>query len=195
MWVGRIAHRMPWRRTSLRRGSDRIQAWLTLAVVVVTLAGTPWVAWRVASATYRAEVRASAWEQRHHRPVAAVLVRDAPSRSYDGDAASASQQSVLVPARWTAPDGTVRARKVSVAGGTRAGSTVTVWVDEHGELVLPPRRRNPAADATIAAMLAAVALAGLSGGIRRTVVWRLDRRRLRSWEAEWLIVGPRWSRR
>lgn len=195
MWGRRIARRMPWSRVSLRRGSDQVQAWLTLAMVVVTLLVAPWVAWWTASATYLAETRANEWESRHHHPVTAILVQDAPRRSDDGGQAPPAPAGVSVPARWTGPDGTVSSGLVSAAAGAQAGSVVTVWVDQRGIPVATPRRRNPAVDASVTASLAAAALSAVLYGVRRIVVWRLDRRRLRAWEREWLIVGPRWSRR
>jgi hypothetical protein len=35
MWSRRIVSTMPWRRSPLRRGSDKIEVWLTLAVIMV----------------------------------------------------------------------------------------------------------------------------------------------------------------
>jgi hypothetical protein len=186
---------MPWRRTPLRRGHDVVQAWFTLVVVMAMLLVAPWVAWWAASTTYLAEMRASAWERQHRHAVPAVLERDAVERSADGGAAAPGARTVPVPARWTGPDGAVRWGTVSVAAGARAGSTVTVWVDRRGTVAAPPRQRNPVMDASVAAMLAVAALTAFLGGVRHIVVRCLDRCRMRSWEAEWLIVGPRWSRR
>jgi hypothetical protein len=129
--------------------------------------------------------------------VAAVLVRDATavSRPPAGGEALPGPEHVPVPARWTGPDGTVRAGTVPVAVGAEAGSTLTVWVDDHGALASPPRRRHPTLDASVAATVAVTAVITVLGGVRRVVVLHLDRCRLRSWEAEWQIVGPQWSRR
>ncbi|RSM69571.1 hypothetical protein DMB66_11305 [Actinoplanes sp. ATCC 53533] len=194
MWERRIVRRMPWRRAPLRRGSDKIQAWLTLVVIMAVLPAAPWVAWWTASTTYGAEVRASEWEVAHRRAVAAVLVRDAAADPPAGEALPGPEH-VPAPVRWTDSDGTVRSAAVPVAVGTRAGSPVTVWVDEHGALTSPPRRRNPTLDASVAATFAVTAVIAFLVGVRRVVVWRLDRRRMRSWETEWQIIGPRWSRR
>lgn len=194
MWERRIVRRMPWRRAQLRRGSDKLQAWLTLVVIMAVLLAAPWAAWWSASTTYGAEVRASEWEAAHRRAVAAVLVQDAAAPPAAGEALPGPEH-VPAPVRWTGSDGTVRSAAVPVAVGTRAGSAVTVWVDERGALTSPPRRRNPTLDASVAATFAVTAVIVFLGGARRLVVWRLDRRRLRSWEAEWQIIGPRWSRR
>jgi hypothetical protein len=195
MFRRRITRRMPWSRVPLRRRSDQIQAWLNLAVVMAMLVIAPWAGWRAASTAYLSEARANEWERQHHRPVVATLSQDAPVRSAAGGEAVPASETVSVPATWTGPDGLAHTSTVSVVGGTRAGSTVTVWVDDRGTLVPPPRRRNAGVDALVAGLLTVIALAAFLAGVRRIAVWRLDRRRLRSWEAEWQIVGPGWSRR
>ncbi|MCA2211458.1 Rv1733c family protein [Jidongwangia harbinensis] len=191
----RIASRMPWNRNPLRRGSDTVQAWLTLVVVLATLIVAPWLAGHVAHTTYRSGMRAMAWEEQHHRPVTAVLLEDAPDLVPGGAEAPPGPDTVSVPARWTGADGTVRTGSVPAAGGTPAGDAVTVWVDDRGTVVRPPVRRSPTLDAWVAATMAALTLVAALVVTRRILVWRLDRRRLRSWETEWLVVGPRWSRR
>ncbi|MFI7600359.1 hypothetical protein [Actinoplanes sp. NPDC049681] len=190
MWGRRFAHRMPWARMSLRRGSDRAQGWLTLVLIVTMVLVAPYVAWWAGRSTYRAGERASAWERQHHVAVQAVLLEDA-SRPGGGD----DVVTVRVRVRWTGPDDALHTATVSAPEGLRAGSTVPIWVDDDGTVVPRPGRRSPAVDAAVAGLLAVGGMAAGLGGVRRIVVWRLDRRRLRSWESEWLIVGPRWSRR
>lgn len=190
MWGRPIGRRMPWARMPLRRGSDRVQAWLTFVLVVTMVLVAPWVIWWAGRTTYRGSERASAWERQHHVPVQAVLLDDASRQGDGGDAVT-----VRVKARWTAPDGALRTATISAPEGLRAGSSLPIWVDDHGTVVPRPGRRSPTVDAAVVALLAAGGLATSLSGVRRIVVWRLDRRRLRSWEAEWLIVGPRWSRR
>ena len=195
MWWRRAANLMPWRRTPLRRRSDRVQAWCTLASVLGTLLIAPIVAFWTAGVVFDAEDRASAWERQHHRAVPAVLTADAPVGYREAADASTVPLTVAAPAQWTGPDGIAREAPISVPAGSRAGSTVTVWIDDRGVVVAPPRESNAPMDALVAAMLSMVVVTGVAIGLRRIVVWRLDRRRLRSWEAEWLIVGPGWSRR
>jgi hypothetical protein len=69
------------------------------------------------------------------------------------------------------------------------------WVDDGGSQSAPPAQRSPRADATAAAVLAWCVLTGGFVGVRQTFRSMLNRRRLRSWQAEWLAVEPRWSRR
>ncbi|GGQ48802.1 Rv1733c family protein [Couchioplanes azureus] len=184
--------RMPWARVPLRRGTDRVQAWLTLVLVTTTLLAAPGAAWWAASTTYRGVAQAVAWDRQHRVPVVAVLVEDAAGP--DGGAGPGAG-TVPVRARWTGPDGAARSGMISAPAGTRAGSPVPIWLDDHGRTVPKPARRSPVADAMLAAVLAGGAVVAGLGGVRRIVVWRLDRRRLRSWEAQWQVVGPQWSRR
>ncbi|MEV4641451.1 hypothetical protein AB0J80_29315 [Actinoplanes sp. NPDC049548] len=194
MWGKRIRRRMPWVRMPLRRGTDRVQAWLTFVLVVAMVFAGPLAAWWTARTTYRGAERAGEWERRHHVAVVAVLLEDAVRQGGASDAMPVSS-TVRVQGRWTGPDGVERSGAISATEGLRAGSTMPIWVDDHGTVVPPPGRRSATLDAVMAALLALGGLATCLGGVRRIVVWRLDRRRLRSWEAEWLIVGPRWTRR
>ncbi|OJF09739.1 hypothetical protein BG844_35930 [Couchioplanes caeruleus subsp. caeruleus] len=183
---------MPWARVPLRRGTDRVQAWLTLVLVMTMLFAAPWTAWWAARTTYRDVERAVAWERQHRLPATATLVEDASVQDGHGWSATGT---VPVRSRWTGPDGTIGSGEVSAPAGARAGSTVPIWLDDHGQVVPQPAPRSAVADATLAAVLAGGAVVTGLGGVRRIVIWRLDRRRLRSWEAEWLVVGPQWTRR
>jgi hypothetical protein len=196
MWIRRIARRMPWSRNPLRRRPDRVQAWLTSVVIMVTLIAVPWLAWCATRTIYRSEARADAWERQHHHPVVAVLLQDAPAPEVSvAGGALPVLETASAAARWTTPDGAPRSGAVSVPGGTQAGSAVTVWVDDDGAMVPGPQRRSRTVDASVTALVTVASLTAVMGGIRRIVIWRLDRRRLLCWEAEWLVVGPRWSRR
>ena len=70
-----------------------------------------------------------------------------------------------------------------------------IWVDQHGAPTGPPMLRNPVLDALVAALLTVVGLGTALYATRRFLCWRLDRRRLRAWEQEWLMVEPGWTRR
>ena len=124
----------------------------------------------------------------------AVLVQDAPTPAGAGDDRAPSEARQTA-ARWTGPDGIVRTGTIDADPGLRRGSAVPIWVDDRGAVAPPPGRRCAGSDAAAAAFIVVVALAAGLAGIHRIVVWWLDRRRLRAWQAEWLVVGPRWSHR
>jgi len=77
-----------------------------------------------------------------------------------------------------------------------AGSTVLVWTDRVGQPADPPWRHGQVAGRValaegLAVLVLAVALIVVAGLAR----WALYRRRLASWDADWLATGPRWSPR
>jgi hypothetical protein len=188
MGARRIVRRMGWVRNPLRRTSDRIESWLTFVVVMAILLIAPWTGWWAARSVYQDDLRTIAWQRQHRFAVTAVLVEDAV-------AADGTRSAPRTPARWTGPDGAGHTGMIFAEAGVRRGSAVPLWVDEHGIAVAPPERTNAPTDAVMAALLAAGGVVTGLAGLRRIVVWRLNRRRLRAWQEEWLVVGPRWSHR
>ena len=186
--------RSVWRRNPLRRTSDRIQAAVTFVLVMAMLSISPWAAWSVARATFRHDVQTTAWERQHRFAVTAVLVQDAPAWAGAGDDGTPPEKAQTA-ARWTGPEGAVHTGTVHADPGMRRGDTVPIWVDDHGAVAPEPGRRNATSDAVAAAFLVLLGLAAGLAGLHRIVVSWLDRRRLRAWQAEWLVVGPRWSHR
>jgi len=85
---------------------------------------------------------------------------------------------------------------VVVLSAAGAGSTVTVWTNQAGQLTDPPlqhtqivsRAEQAAAAAVASLVLTLIVLGWLS---RRF----LDRRRLAAWDADWLANGPSWTPR
>jgi hypothetical protein len=195
MWTKRIARRIARTRNPLRRTSDRIEAWMTFVVVMTILVTAPCAGWWAARETYRDDLRTNAWELQHTVQVAAVLLKDPTSTRGELSEGVPPPSTVLTPARWTGPDGVIRIGMVLVDVGKRGGSTVLVWVNDQGVVTGPPAYRSPATDAVMVAILVMSGIAAALAGIRRIVIWRLNRRRLRSWQAEWLVVGPGWSHR
>jgi hypothetical protein len=195
MWARRTARRMGWTRNPLRRTSDRLEAWLTFLLIMILLLIAPWAGWWAGRERYRDDIRANDWERQHRFAVTAELLEDGSRSVGRAPDDVPAPRSVLTPARWTGPDGAVHAGRIFAGPVRKAGSTVQIWVDEHGKPATRPMHRNPILDAMVAALLLVAGLvAGLSG-LRRIAISRLDRRRLRAWQAEWLIVGPRWSHR
>jgi hypothetical protein len=187
---------MAWSRNPLRRASDRIEAGVTYLLIMAMLSISPWASWSAAQATYRHDVRLTAWERQHRFPVTAVLMQDAPEPVGATDAGMPPPVAPQTAARWTGPDGVIHNGTIDVDAGMRRGSTVPIWVDDDGAVAMAPGRRSATGDAVAVAVAVVLGLAVGLGGIHRiVVVWWLDRRRLRSWQAEWLVVGPRWSHR
>ena len=131
------------------------------------LAGSPFVAyaagrWADAALARKARLQRSALFQ-----VPATLLREAPLRT--GSGARPVRPAL---AQWRAPDGQLRTGPVCAPSGAAAGSTVTVWVSQAGELTDPPMRQPEIANRTelaegLAAAGFAVALTAI-GGLART---------------------------
>lgn len=167
----------------LRRSSDRAEAGIVAGLAVAFLLGAPLIAlavWQLAFATAFTTTDA---EHAGWHPVPARLLGAAPP-SYG--------YAVAVPARWQAPDGTVRTGRVPARPGTRSGATVTVWAGRSGRLARTPM--SPFQAALQASVTAAMAVPCWAMFLLCTgVVGRrlLDARRLAAWDADWQAMDPR----
>ena len=78
--------------------------------------------------------------------------------------------------------------------GTPAGTTVTIWVTETGQLTDPPLQSSQIAGQTyLAGTFGVISLATILIIIGMLACRELDKRRMAAWEADWLATGPRWT--
>jgi hypothetical protein len=188
-WM-RLTRRLRRDRNPLRRRSDLIEGWLLPAVIAAFLAASPLVA-GAAGLWVRADNAAAKHAQLSWHRVPAVLLEAAPGPAMSDN--GANTWVVRTSARWTA-DGRPRIASVPAPAGTRAGSTVPVWLDRAGNVRMPPLTAAQASDRVVVATLIALAgLAVLLAGMALLARRVLDRRRLAGWETAWLSVGPHWS--
>jgi hypothetical protein len=187
----RLRRRLGLDHNPLRRRSDLIAGWLLPATLALLLLAGPIVA--IFAGQWAEGNNAAAWraQQSWHR-VPAVLLASAPGPMFpDG---GSNSWTVWTSARWTA-DGRAHTGKVPAASGSRAGTTVTAWLDRAGN----PRLALTSAAATdrviTASAIAVGALALLLATMAMIAHRVLSRRRLASWEAAWTAVGPEWSGR
>jgi hypothetical protein len=188
VWM-RIRRRLCLDGNSLCRRSDRVAAWLPIAAIVAFLALSPLVV-VATSAWIHADNTAAQHSPTH--PVTAVTRQSASGPEFSDNGANTWLD--WVPSRWIA-GGREQVRNVPVAASTPAGSKVTVYLNRAGQVVLPPMTAGRARDRVLVADTAAVAeLAVLIAMLAFVIRWIMDRRRLASWQTEWVTVGPRWSR-
>ncbi len=184
----RLRRRLGLDGNPLRRRSDLMAAWVPLAAVVAFLALSP-LAFGLAGAWMRADNAAARQTQLH--TVTAVTQQSAPGPEFSDQGANTWLERV--PASWTS-DGRQHTGNVPVAAGTPTGSDVTAYLSPSGQVSLPPMTNAQASDrvmiARLAGLVALAALMAIAAWIARRI---LDRRRLASWQTEWLSVGPRWS--
>jgi hypothetical protein len=191
--LARLARQMGLGRNPLRRRTDRIEALITAALLVVFLACAP-LAWTSAGRWVQQNGLREQQAQQSWHQTSAVLLQDAPMvPSYEFRLAW--QTMVPVAARWFGPAGQYRSGKVAVPSGSKAGQTVEVWVDRYGRATGPPLlaaelTRRVIGTEVVAPLALGLLLLSLAGVVR----WVLNRRRLADWEASWARIGPRWTR-
>jgi len=184
--------RLGFDRNPLRRRTDRIEAAIRLATVILLLVAVPIAVIAVGrQADHLAQRQAHAQQTAEHQ-VTAVLLEQAQATGVPDPYTSVELAYVL--ARWQPPSGPPRSGQVLAPAGTHAGSTVRIWIDASGAVIgPPPNRREIVGDVIITAvvtgLVASLLLLGSNALARRI----LDRRRLNAWDAEWRATGPRWS--
>jgi hypothetical protein len=188
-WLGRLLRGRRFDRNALRRGSDRAETVILGVLLAAFLAGAPFTAHAAGSWTYAGSIREAQAQQTSLHQVPATLLQAALPLSLSGSGSEAN-------ARWKAPDGHVCTGQVFVPADTPARSTVTVWVNQAGQLTDPPLQHSQITGRMYLSEALAVAALTIAlitvGAVAR---WALDRRRLAAWDAEWLSTGPRWSPR
>ncbi|WP_433291752.1 Rv1733c family protein [Actinoplanes sp. CA-030573] len=177
-----LLRRLGWDRNPLRRRTDRAEAWLNAVLLIVLLVAGGVLAQYTGRSTYREQARVSAWEREHRFQVWATLLE------------KPAGQPPTARARWRTPRGGLRTGPVSAPETSAAGAWVPIWVDENGAVVAAPPRRRPATQAAEVAVATVAVVTASLGGVWLFCRRLLDRRRMRYWDAEWLDVGPRWSK-
>jgi hypothetical protein len=187
----RYARRLGLDDNPLRRPADRVDAWLRLAMLILILTVVPVTAILAGRTADQLFSRQARTQQAADRPVDAVLTQNAPASSVDP---YATVPDTWVTARWTAPDGTARSGQVLAPIGSFAGGVVPVWVSASGALADPPARHAAVvAEVAVTVLLTSMALTGVLLGVQAVAHHFLDRRRFRSWDAEWRSIGPLWT--
>jgi len=190
LW-GRLARRLGLDGNPLRRRSDIVAAWLLPAAVVAFLSLCPVVA-GVTSSWIRADNAAVQRAELTWHKVTAVLLQSAPGpEESDG---GVNTWMAWTPAKWNF-DGRQHTGQVPVAAQASAGSKVVALLDRTGQVMTPPLNAAQVTariDMTASLVMAVVTV--LLAGLALLAARILDNRRLAGWEADWLAVGPRWSR-
>ena len=178
-WVRRGTSNGPMRRNPLCRPSDRLQqisAWACslialLTITVVSIAIVPAVA--------------DSWSPPVMRPTTAVAQRVTEVPHAIGAKGAHVGHEYDVGVRWVSETGVARESSVRMPGAPARGATVRIWATASGDSVAGTRPRSTRGVDTIFLVINAVWGIGLAGfAAHRLLVWRLDRRRLRAWDAE-----------
>jgi hypothetical protein len=190
--LARGARLLGFDRNPLRRRTDRIEAVIRLAALVLLLAAVPMATLAAGREADHLALRQAHAQQAADHKVTAVLLQQAPATGIPDPYTSV--QMTWVPARWQLPGQPARTGQVLAPAGARAGSTVTAWIDASGSVTSPPPdHRAIAGDVCIAALVTCLVTTILVLGSSALVLRALNRRRLSAWDAEWRVTGPRWS--
>lgn len=182
-------------RNPLRRRSDRLEA-AAVAAALIMLLFSVWPAVVVGRSVYERGLQAERAGQGIRQSVTATLARDAPYTLPTGSGEDGAEPGSHAPARWMAPSGHWKMGEVAVPAGTRAGTSVKVWIDGHGELTTPPTSHaDTLTGATVAAFLVVVGSAATLSLAFRAFRGLLDRGRYAAWDASWAEACARWRRR
>ncbi len=171
-WLRRLFVRNP-----LVRGSDRVEAFAILAVLVLAILAIP-VAAAKGSAVYGDRIHASAEQRLTRHEVAAKAMRDSASTELP------YRSSTLTLLQWQFA-GRTHTEVVSTPDEMKAGELTSVWVDATGNRAAHSASASDAATQAVMAALGwwvTVAGAGVAsyGLLRR----RLDRARHAAWDRE-----------
>jgi len=191
-WTASLARKLGLDRNPLRRGADRAEAWIRIALVLAFLIGAPLVAWGAGSWAESVAPTAAHLQLAGEHRVPATLLRSVPGDSDQWF----TVRFAWVKARFTVPGGPVRTDLVQAPVGSRAGSTVPVWLDRSGRPTAPPLPPSQVRGwVLMMTVLAPAALALLLLAMMGILGHILDRRRVASWGQAWSAIGPQWTRR
>ncbi|MEU4035433.1 Rv1733c family protein [Streptomyces collinus] len=181
-----------WRRNTLRRRSDVMEAWTVLVVSVLLFVVAPLVG--VAAGLHahdRAQTAAVVERSERHHVRAEVVA--GPARrlhAVQGD----RQHPYRAMVRWTEPGEGARTAQARVPAGTRPGDQVTVWFDTRGRSVAPPPDDVAVWQHTVTvgvcAAGGAAAVVLLGHAVERRIALR---HRMAEWERAWARTGPKWT--
>ena len=171
-----------WDRNPLRRRIDRIEGGVIAGLIVLFLIAAPVLAMVAGNWTRTAGLRQQRMEATWSQVSATVPRSSSPEQDFSSGAAG----TVMMLARWTAPNGQPRHGWLPVSPGTKPGSSLRVWVNRRGSLTGPPLRhtqlqgRIAVAETLTACVLGLVfSLVGGSG------LYLLRQRHLADWDIAW----------
>lgn len=187
-----------WRHNPLRRATDLAEAWLALGALLLIAVAAPVAGSLAGTAAQDALQRSVRAQQQSRHLITATVVRklgDALPEP-DPDTPMGHDPRSRVLAEWTAPDGTrVHGPALSRLTSPHPGDHFTLWTDAHGRTVARPLDSATATThAVLAGFGAALLTAGVLEGVRRTVLWRMVRRRYARWDQAWDRAGPDWGK-
>lgn len=183
---------LPWSRSPLMRGSDRIEAVVRVLAVVLLLVAVP-VAAATGTASYTAAADHIRSENSTKVAVQATLVADpvvtgsqTPSAAADSGRATTTAQA---PVRWVR-NGRAAQATVEVPESAVRGGAIGIWLGPDGRPTPAPTPSQTAGFVGFGAgftLLAAIW--AVVAGVLVALHWTLNRCHSAAWAREWLLVA------
>ena len=156
------------------RRADQTENAVFGALMAAFMGVSPFVA-NVAGRWADASLSRAAQAQRATlRQVPATLLQAAPGHRHD------AREVPDTPAQWRSPDGLLRTGRVSAPAGAETGSRVEVWIDQAGDVAVPPMEQAEIARRVELAQ--GLAAAGFAAGLG-TIGWLTRQSRSRRCQA------------
>ncbi|MFF8943424.1 hypothetical protein ACF1A5_14380 [Streptomyces sp. NPDC014864] len=182
------------RHSPLRRRSDVVEAWTTLAVAVLLFLGAPLAGVAAAWWAHDAARAVAAVERADRHRVPAEVVGRVPGSPTP--ARSGGEHTARAKVRWGGPGREARTAVARVPAAARHGDRLDVWLDSRGRAVPPPPDGTTVWQNTLTVGAAATGGTAALVLLVHSAVRRVAlRRRLAEWEREWARLGPEWTRR
>jgi hypothetical protein len=183
--ITRFRRRLHPGRNPLTRFGDRVEAALLVLVFAGALLALPFAA-AFGSDTYAAQTARAEQERATRHPATAVSLVAAPSQSYSTDGAGAPADQSTVQAAWFDARGARHTGDVLADAGSPAGTHVSVWLDQRGELTNEPLSPSTsAADGVFAAILLWVAITGALAAVYGAGRLTVSRLHSAAWDRAW----------
>ncbi|MBV8993889.1 MAG: hypothetical protein JO287_09355 [Pseudonocardiales bacterium] len=180
-------------RSPLRRGTDRVEAWVTVGALVLVLC-VVLLAVVVAVGFYQRAQTQAVTKAADQTSVTAVLLTNAATPPADSSGQGGAGQATAV-VRWSLPNGQQRTGPLWVYTYRHAGDRISIWIDARGNRVDSPK--------TLATLIADAVGYGIllfiGGGVLVALLWWsacgvLGRINATRWGLDWSRRGSGWSR-
>lgn len=183
--IARFRRRLHPGRNPLTRFGDRVEAVLLILVFAGALLAIPFAA-AFGSETYVDQTARAQQERATRHPATAVSLAAAPNQTYSTDGAGAPADQTTVQAAWFDARGARHTGDVLADAGSPAGTKVSVWLDQRGELANEPLSPSTSlADGIFAAILLWVAITGTLAGLYGVGRFAVSRLHSAAWDRAW----------
>lgn len=192
--TGWILRRMGFDRNPLRRPIDRVHAIVRAMLAILFLVGGPGAAVTVSHEVESTGLQAGRAQAAAWHIVPAVVLRERLLTAAWRQPGTA--RPVVLSVRWMTPRGWSQTERILVGRPAVRGSKVPVWLNASGRPTQPPLTRSQISDRAVGAAVATLAALAILLWVTSKIALRtFDRYRLARWEADWLLVEPRWTKR